>query len=156
MGTERSTLERILRYLFGKWWKSIRFGPLVAGAVFECRCDAEPKIRGVDGFLTIEVGSWCFSVCVGPSRRPAHPADEQARCPDRAELYRLLDDGRPVSWGFRIYNGEGQQTLSVRLPNPYHDDHLQPLQAPDWSQLKCWDHLRRQHLKLAPDPRDRG
>jgi hypothetical protein len=154
--TDRGTLESVIRYLFGRWWISIRFGPLLAGAVYEGRADAKPTIHRVDGFLKVDIGRWYFHVCVGPSRRADDPEGERARCPSRAEIYRLLDGDRPVSWGFRMYNGEGQQVMSVTLPNPYLDDELERVREPDWSRLACWDHLRRRHLGLGPDPCDRG
>jgi hypothetical protein len=154
--TDRAAIEGTIRYLFERWWASIRFGPLVAGAVFEARCTSKPKIRRVDGFLTIELGDWYFSVAVAPCTRATTRSDEAARAPRRAELYRLLDGDRPVSWAFRMYNGEGQQTLSVTLPNPYLDDELRRVAHPDWKRLAAWDHLRKRYLGLGPDPADRG
>ena len=154
--TDRGTLESVIRYLFERWWHSIRFGPLLAGAVYEGRVETKPTIRRVDGFLKIDIGNWYFYVCVGPSSKSDDIKAEQARCPSRAEFYRLLDDDIPVSWGFRMYNGEGHQTLSITLPNPYLNNELQSIGEPYWKRLACWNYIRRKYLGLRPDPYDYG
>jgi hypothetical protein len=77
------------------------------------------------------------------------------RC-SRAELYRVLHDDAPVSWGFRMFNGIGEQQLTVMLPNPFLDDDQCELVTPDWHRLACWDHLRERLLGLGPDERDRA
>ena len=76
----------------------------------------------------------------------------------RAELYRRLSRaGAPVSWGLRLFNGKGEQQITVLLPNPFLDQADKILKTPDWSRLALWDKLRSRWLGLTePDPTDRS
>jgi len=158
--TDESTLLALLTEMFVDWWRDIRFGLLIQGAVFEIRLAAPVEFLGMfDGYVTIDVGDWHFHLCIGEHRGLPH-ADVSAdvarhrRCA-RAELYRILHHDAPVSWGFRMYNGADEQQLTVMLPNPFLDDEQHELEEPEWSRLACWDHLRQRFLGLEPDVRDR-
>ena len=73
------------------------------------------------------------------------------------KLYRTLDpEGAPVSWGLRLFNGAGEQQLTIFLPNPFLDDEGRVCDEPDWSRLALWDELRARHLGCGPDERDRS
>jgi hypothetical protein len=155
LGTDEATLLAVVTELFERWWQSIRYGTLVQGAVFEGRADGPPAaISVLDGYVTVDVGTWHFHLCIG-EHHGAEPEVARIRRCARAELYRVLHDGAPVSWGLRLFNGAGDQQMTVLLPNPFLDDDLQPLDPPDWSRLACWDHLRSRHLGLGPDSLDR-
>ena len=83
------------------------------------------------------------------------PALARHRRTSRAKLYRRLDrSGAPVSWGLRLFNGEGEQQITVLLPNPFLDqDSDRCLQTPEWSRLGLWDSLRARWLGFTePDP----
>jgi hypothetical protein len=54
-----------------------------------------------------------------------------------------------------MFNGAGEQQMTVLLPNPFLDDDQHESSAPDWSRLACWDRLRERFLGLSPDPKDR-
>jgi hypothetical protein len=56
----------------------------------------------------------------------------------------------------RLFNGDGDQQLTVLLPHPFLDDDQQILDVPDWTRLALWDHLRARFLGLPPDPLDRS
>ena len=74
----------------------------------------------------------------------------------RAELYRRLNpDHQPTSWGFRLFNGGGQQQITILLPNPHLDEHQQYEKQPNWSRLYLWDRLRAKYLGQAEDATDR-
>ena len=108
-----------------------------------------------DGYATIDFGRWHFHLCIG-EHVDSGPALGQIRRAARAELYRGLDaDDIPVTWGFRLFNGEDTQLITVLLPNPFLSNMQQPLEEPDFDRLEAWDHLRHTHLGLDPDPRDR-
>jgi hypothetical protein len=160
---ERS-LEALLRELFEAHWREITFGPIIEGAAFEWRAPAAPDYIGLlDGYLTIAFGASHFHLCIGPTRGPRHARTaaalaERRQCA-RAELFRRLDrDGLPNSWGLRLFNGAGEQQLTVFFPNPLlSDDGDKVRRPPDWSRLALWDAMRRRRLGLdAPDPFDRS
>jgi hypothetical protein len=158
--TDEPTLLAVLRELFEQWWAEIRFGPLIQGAVYEISLTTAPeRIAVLDGYVTVDLGDWHFHICIGEHR--GLPGDVVApelarlrRCA-RAELYRVIHDDAPVSWGFRMYNGADQQQLTVLMPNPFLDERQQVRDDPDWSALACWDRVRERFLGLPPDARDR-
>jgi hypothetical protein len=161
--TDEASLEALLRDLFEQHWQEITFGPLVQGAAWEMRAPHAPTDIGMlDGYLTVAFGASHFHLCIGPTRGPHHaptpPALARHRRTARAELYRRLDRaGAPVSWGLRLFNGAGEQQLTILLPNPFlsRDDKI--LREPDWARLALWDALRTRWTgSSGPDPLDRS
>jgi hypothetical protein len=160
---EEATLEALLRDLFENHWREITFGPIIEGAAYEFKAPSQPTYIGTcDGYLTIAFGAPHFHICIdahkGAPSNPASPALARHRRSSRAELYRRLDrSGAPVSWGLRLFNGEGEQQITVLLPNPFLDqDSDRCLQTPEWSRLGLWDSLRARWLGfIEPDPVDR-
>ena len=155
IAVNEAVLRRILDALFQRWWAHIRFGPIIQGAVYELRPPHEPHLAMLDGYLTIGFRGWHVHLCIGEHRGSTPEVAHVRRCA-HAELARVLVDGVPTSWMFRMYNGAGEQMLTALLPNPFLDDDQQPLSEPDWSHLACWDELRADVLGLAPDPLDRA
>src|ERR1700746_3728607 len=123
--TDEVSLEELLRDLFEKHWDKVTFGPLIQGAAWEIRAARAPTHIGMlDGYLTVAFGPSHFHLCIGPHKGPnSNPTPEvlaRHRRTGRAELYRRLDkSGAPVSWGLRLFNGEGEQQITVLLPNPF-------------------------------------
>jgi hypothetical protein len=162
--TDPASLEALLRELFAEHWHEITFGPIIQGAAWEMRAMAPPeKIKMFDGYLTVTFGVPHFHICIGEHKGPHNnrvsPALAQHRRTGRAELYRRLSRaGTPVSWGLRLFNGKGEQQITILLPNPFlHPETDKILKVPDWSRLALWDHLRSRWLGLAaPDPFDRS
>jgi hypothetical protein len=162
--TDSASLEALLRDLFENHWREITFGPIIQGAAWEMRADKAPSYVGVlDGYLTIAFGVPHFHLCIGETKgscnRPTSPELAAHRRTSRAELYRTR--GRscvPMSWGLRLFNGAGEQQITVLLPNPFLDpDTDRFLKEPDWSHLALWDKLRARWLGLTePDPIDRS
>lgn len=116
----------------------------------------------LDGYLTIAFGASHFHLCIGAHKgaaaNPTSPALARHRRTSRAKLYRRLDrSGAPVSWGLRLFNGEGEQQITVLLPNPFLDqDSDKVLKMSGWDWLALWDQLRARWLGLdEPDPLDR-
>jgi hypothetical protein len=116
----------------------------------------------MDGYLTVGFGVPHFHICIGEHKgaqaSPVSPELARHRRTARAELYRRISrDGTPVSWGLRLFNGHGEQQITVLLPNPFLDPDDKVRRTPDWSRLALWDCLRAQWLGLAePDPLDRA
>lgn len=156
---DEETLKELLRDLFENHWQEIIFGPIIQGAAYELRPPSSPTRFGMfDGYLTIAFGESHFHLCIG-AHKGAPPELARHRQTSRAELYRRLDrTSAPVSWGVRLFNGAGEQQITVLLPNPFLDPATdKPRKTPDWSQLSLWDDLRARWLGLPePDPVDRS
>ena len=161
---DESGLEALLCELFETHWDSIVFGPIIQGAAWEIRAPHAPNYIGMlDGYLTVAFGASHFHLCIGPTRGPSHdptPAKlARHRQTARTELFRRLDGfGAPVSWGLRLFNGEGEQQVTIFFPNPFlSPDTDKVLKEPDWSRLALWDKVRiRWTGAFEPDPFDRS
>jgi hypothetical protein len=124
---DEASLEKLLRGLFTEHWQDITFGPLIQGAAWEIKpAQAPDQIGMMDGYLTIAFGVPHFHICIGEHKgtraSPVSPELAHHRRTARAELYRRISrDGSPVSWGLRLFNGKGEQQITVLLPNPFLD-----------------------------------
>lgn len=161
IAAEEAVLRRLLTELFTEHWQAVRFGTLIQGAVFEIAAPNAPeRISMMDGYLTVDFGAWHFHLCIGEHRgsakNPVSPDLARHRRTARAELYRNVTGGAPISWALRLFNGGGEQQLTVMLPNPFLSDHMGLLKKPDWNRLFLWDSLRATYLGLDPDARDRS
>lgn len=154
--TDEATLQALLTDVFEKYWGQIHFGVLVEGAAWEVAAPNAPtRISMYDGYLTVDFGRWHFHLCIG-EHTASGPELARIRRTSKAELYRSLGKaGTPVSWGLRLYNGEGTQQLTVMLPNPFLSDTQDILTRPDFDRLAAWDQLRADYLGLGPDDLDR-
>ena len=85
---------------------------------------------------------------------PGPALAKRRRCA-QVELQRQWIDGAPRTWMLRMFNGDGDQMLTVLLPNPFLSDDQHVLAEPDWSRLSLWDQIRSQYLDLPADPSDR-
>lgn len=161
---DEANLEELLRDLFERHWDKITFGPLIQGAAWEIRAPHAPTHIGMlDGYLTVAFHASHFHLCIGPHKGPSSNLTPEAlarhRRTARAELYRRLDkSGAPVSWGLRLFNGGGEQQITILLPNPFLSaDGDKVLKTPEWSRLDLWDRLRARWLdQPEPDPFDRS
>jgi hypothetical protein len=103
-------------------------------------------------------GRWHFHLCTGAHKgtraRPTPPELAEWRRCARAAFYRDSDpSGRPSSWGLRMWNGRGEQMITVFFPNPWLDDARQkPVREPRWSKLDLWMDLRRRFTGVPADP----
>ena len=155
------TLLTLARELFEDHWQHVIFGPCIEGAVFEGCFSERPHLSLLDGYLTVEVGgggSWHFHLCIGPHQGtpglPTPPALAQWRRCGRAAFFANLDpEGRPGSWGFRMWNGRDEQMLTVFTPNPWLDPvRRHYVDTPDWSRLDLWMRLRERYAGVPAEP----
>ena len=152
-------LLELLTMIFEDHWRHVRFGPLIQGAVYELAATAQPQLSMLDGYVTIDLGGPHVHLCIGEQKGlPGHPVEpalaKRRRCA-QVELQRQWIDGAPRTWMLRMFNGDGDQMLTVLLPNPFLSDDQGLLAKPDWSRLSLWDQIRDQYLDLPADPSDR-
>jgi len=154
-------LFRLIDDIFTNYWKLIRFGVLIQGAVWEIKAPCAPKkISLLDGYITVDFGSWHFHLCVGqtmgPKSSPTTLELAKHRRTSQAEFYRQLDrGGNPSSWGFRMFNGKGEQQATIFFPSPFFSKNMKPLKKPDWAHLATWEILLKTHLGIESDVKER-
>jgi len=155
------TLLALLRELFEEHWGEVTFGPCIEGAVFEGRLASPPRVSLLDGYVTVQVDGdegWHFHLCIGENRGsaglPTPPTLAARRRCARAGFFRALDRaGRPGSWGVRMWNGAGEQMMTVFLPNPWIDpESRQYVREADWSRLTPWMRLRERFAGVPSEP----
>ena len=158
LSTDQDTLLRLLEKVFENW-EMVQFGPIVQGAAYEIKAPCAPRITVLDGYATIDFDHWHMHICIGATigdpSNPTEPEVAAIRPCQRAELYRVLREEAPVSWGLRFFNGADEQLMTVLLPNPFLDHDEMPC-SPNWERLKLWDQLRAEFLNLGSDPFDRS
>ena len=160
-----ATLLAILRELFEAHWDRVIFGPCIEGAVFEGRLAERARVSLLDGYVTVQVKgseSWHFHLCIGPNRgTPSLPTPPELalwrRCA-RAAFFRNQDRaGRSSAWGFRMWNGRGEQMLTVFFPNPWLDPARQRyVDTPEWSRLDLWMDMRERYAGVPAEPAPAG
>ena len=50
----------------------------------------------------------------------------------------------PGSWGFRMWNGIGEQMITIYFPNPYYDK-TGMLKEPQLDRLQLWERMRDEY-----------
>lgn len=158
---EEAFLEAFLRDLFEQHWAGIRVGPMIEGAAWEWKCPGAPKRIGLfDGYLTVMFGNGGhFHLCIGENRgspaNPNGPALRAHRRPSQAEIFRGFDrDGKPLTWGFELWNGKGENGLTVFFPNPFLNDDDTLADPPEFSRLATWRAIAGRWLGRAPETLD--
>lgn len=156
-----AALLALLRQLFEEHWADVVFGPCIEGAVFEGRFFRCPRLSLLDGYVTVQVEgseSWHFHLCIGPHRGtatlPTPPELAAWRQCARAAFFRRADRmGRHGSWGFRMWNGRGEQMLTVFFPNPWLDgERMRFTATPDWARLDLWMRMRERYAGVPAEP----
>jgi len=139
-------VERLLTEVFGEHWAAISAGPVIDGAAYEIRFTGAPKLSMLDGYLTVDTGPWHFHLCVNDHRGAATPDLARVRRVARAAFFRT-DGGScvPGAWGLRLWNGRGEQMITVYFPNPWLDDDLERVREPRWALTALWDDLRKRY-----------
>jgi hypothetical protein len=67
----------------------------------------------------------------------------------RAAFFRT-DGGTcvPGAWGLRLWNGRGEQMVTVFFPNPWLDDAGDRAREPRWDRTGLWEALRRRYASV--------
>ena len=139
-------VERLLRELFTDHWKRLTVGPIIQGAAWEIRFTELPVLSMLDGYLTVDTGPWHFHLCVGDTRGQGDAALARARRVGRAAFFRTIGGTCvPESYGLRLWNGLGEQMVTVFFPNPFYDDESHRLREPDPGRTALWEDFRRRH-----------
>jgi hypothetical protein len=136
-------VERLLTEIFGEHWADVFAGPIIEGAAYEIRFTTKPALSMLDGYLTVDLGAWHFHLCVGEHH--GAPTPEQARLRRVARAAFFHTEGGscvPGSWGVRLWNGRGEQMITVFFPNPWLDGEGNRTREPDWGKTALWDGLR--------------
>jgi hypothetical protein len=139
-------VERLLTEIFTEHWAEICAGPVIEGAAYEIRFTAKPAVSMLDGYLTVDVGAWHFHLCVGEHGGAATAEQATIRRVARAAFFRS-DGGScvPGSWGLRLWNGRGEQMITVFFPNPWLDDDQRRMREPRWEKTALWEALRARY-----------
>jgi hypothetical protein len=144
------TVERLMTEVFRDHWAVIFAGPVIEGAAWEIRFTSEPTVSMLDGYLTVDTGAWHFHLCVNDHRGAASPEQARERRVGRAAFFRT-DGGTcvPASWGLRLWNGRGEQMVTVYFPNPWLDDAGNRVREPRWDRTALWEELRRGYARVG-------
>jgi hypothetical protein len=51
----------------------------------------------------------------------------------------------PATWGLRLWNGRGEQMVTILFPNPHFDETWQRLRKPRWQKTELWEGLRQRY-----------
>ncbi|MEM6671108.1 MAG: hypothetical protein AAF661_18040 [Pseudomonadota bacterium] len=158
MPVEEDFLLAFLSDVFENHWQGIRFGPLIEGAAYEWKCPTAPeKISLFDAYLTVMFGSGGhFHLCIGENRGsetfPTPPELTARRKPSKAQMFRGYGrDGKPVTWGFEMWNGAGEPMISIFFPNPFIEDDDSLSETPDFTRLASWRAISKRWLAREPE-----
>src|SRR5919109_2119339 len=156
MPTDAATLERFMREVFEQHWDGICVGPILQGAAYELMYNKPPKVTLSAGYLTVDTGEYHFHLHIGvPEGERGSTNDSELarqRKISRAVFFSETREGGkgclPGSWGFRMWNGLGEQMITIYFPNPYFDKQGM-LKEPQWERLQLWEQMRTQYAGAA-------
>ena len=146
------TVARLVDEVFSRHWADVTFGPVIEGSAWEIRLTAPPTLSLRDGYLTVDTGAWHFHLCVGDHEARGNTALATMRRVARAAFFRT-DGGScvPTSWGLRLWNGRGEQMISVFFPSPFYDPATDARRRePDWSRTALWEAMRARWTAATP------
>jgi hypothetical protein len=109
------------------------------------------------GYLTVDTGEYHFHLHIGVpegawiNQRFGAGATAE-RSPERCSSAKHARGKGclPGSWGFRMWNGIGEQMITIYFPNPYYDKQGM-LKEPQLDRLRLWEGLRDQYA-IATKP----
>jgi hypothetical protein len=144
------TVQRLLTEIFQDHWAQVFAGPVIEGAAYEIRFTSAPRVSMLDGYLTIDVGAWHFHLCVNDHRGAATREQARIRRVGRAAFFHT-EGGTcvPGAWGLRLWNGQGEQMITIYFPNPWLDDSAERVHEPRWERTALWEALRRRYTPSA-------
>lgn len=153
---EEDRLVEFFREIFTGHWNEVVFGPCLEGAVFEIQLsDPSKSVDYRDGYLTVDTGKWHFHLCLGRPKTASEELSTRRRAARAAFFESRNKSCVPMSFGFRMWNGAGEQMISIFFPNPYLSGESK-LKKPDWSRLHLWRNMKSKYtgddsLCLVPE-----
>lgn len=151
IATKVEVLDPLLREIFEQHWDGITVGPILQGAAYELQYSKPPKVSLGGGYLTVDTGEYHFHLYIGePEGTPPSSIDPELarqRRVSRAAFFRDVRDEKgcmPGSWGFRLWNGLGEQMITIYFPNPYYDKQGR-IEEPKWENVQLWERMRAQY-----------
>jgi len=63
----------------------------------------------------------------------------------RAAFFRTEGGSCAGTWGLRLWNGRGEQMITILFPNPHFDEGWRRLPEPRWEKAALWQELRRRY-----------
>jgi hypothetical protein len=156
MPTDAATLERFMREVFEQHWDGICVGPILQGAAYELMYSQPPKVTLSGGYLTVDTGEYHFHLYIGQPEDTGtavkNPELARQRQVSRAAFFRdARQDGKgcvPGSWGFRMWNGQGEQTITIYFPSPFFEKQTM-LKEPKWERLQVWESMRAAYAGVS-------
>ncbi len=153
MEPSEEKLFQFFKELFTEHWGNVVFGPCVRGPLVEIRLKEKPtRVTKHDGYLTVDLGPWHFHLCIGKTKgspkSPTPPALAAHRQASKAGFFQMLKTGHTGlggSWGFRMWNGKGEQQITVFFPNPWLTEKFKIRKEPDMSRLELWNNLKEKY-----------
>jgi hypothetical protein len=101
----------------------------------------------LDGYLTVDGDAGHFHLCVNDHRETT-PELAAIRRVGRAAFFRTHGACHvPMTWGLRLWNGRGEQMVTVLFPSAYLSDALVRLPEPDWTRLDLWETFRARYAR---------
>lgn len=145
-------VERLLTEIFRDHWAEITAGPLIEGAAYEIQFGEPPTLSLLDGYLTVDTGRWHFHLCVNDHHGTPSAALARIRRAARAAFFKTEGGScAPTTWGLRLWNGRGEQMITILFPSPHFDERGERLPAPRWEKTALWRALRRRYAETADD-----
>jgi hypothetical protein len=149
-------VQSLLTELLEHHWRDVTMGPLIEGAAYEIRFAEAPKLSMRDGYLTVDTGSWHFHLCINDHAGAPSPESARLRRVARAAFYREAGDACvPMTWGLRLWNGHGEQMVTVLFPSPYFEPDGRMLSEPKWQRVELWDEMKRRYAAAGTLPSTR-
>src|SRR5438309_101880 len=138
--------EELLVEGFSQHWAGPTPGPPVERAPYEIQFATPPKVTELDGYLTVDTGAWHFHLCVNDHRGSRSAELARIRRVSRAAFFKTEGGScAPATWGLRLWNGRGEQMITILFPNPHFDAKWQRLREPRWEKTALWQELRRRY-----------
>jgi len=103
-------------------------------------------VTTLDGYLTVDTGAWHFHLCVNDHRGTRSAELARIRRVARAAFFKTEGGScAPATWGLRLWNGRGEQMITILFPNPHFDEKWQRLREPRWEKTELWRELRQRY-----------
>lgn len=134
---------------------------MIEGAAYELRCPGAPSSIDLhDGYLTVKFEDAShFHICIGDNHGDdsysVSPPLREHRRPSKAQIFRAFGrDGKPMSWGFEMWNGADEPMISILFPNPFISETGGLCAKPDFSRLATWRAIAKKWLNRMPEHLD--